>query len=301
LVGIVLDAIEVVRPSATARDIQIDFPRPAEPALLVGDAERLQQVMWNLLSNAVKFSERGGRVEVRLEQRGSQVVASVVDQGKGIDLAFLPYVFERFKQADSSTTRRFGGLGLGLAIVRHIVELHGGRVAATSTGPGRGAAFEICLPVQAVMPLVEEAATLATSARPVREPPAASLDGLRVLVVDDEADARDLLELVLTQAGAKVRTAPSAAAGLLALLSFQPDVIVSDIGMADEDGYAFMRRIRAMKEPVSTTPAVALTAYTRSEDKLKAAAMGFSVHLGKPVNPDDLTALVGKLAKNHAH
>ncbi|HXK18162.1 MAG TPA: PAS domain S-box protein, partial [Polyangiaceae bacterium] len=204
LVGIVLDAIEVVRPSAAARDISLDFQRPAEPALLVGDAERLQQVMWNLLSNAVKFSERGGRVQVRLEQRGSQVVARVVDQGKGIDLAFLPYVFERFKQADSSTTRRFGGLGLGLAIVRHIVELHGGRVAATSAGPGRGAAFEISLPVQAVMPLVEEAATRATSARPASEPPAASLEGLRVLVVDDEADARDLLELVLTQAGAKV-------------------------------------------------------------------------------------------------
>jgi PAS domain S-box-containing protein len=300
LVGIVGDAIEVVRPSALAREIRIGFERPAEPAFLVGDTERLQQVMWNLLSNAVKFTDPGGHVEVKLDQRGSQLSVMVVDDGKGIDLAFLPYVFERFKQADSSTTRRFGGLGLGLAIVRHIVELHGGRVAATSAGPGQGSAFEVVFPVHAVALAAEEPPASTRSDRPRSQPPSSSLEGLRVLVVDDEADARDLLELVLSQAGAKVRTANSAAVGLAALLPFQPQVIVSDIGMADEDGYAFMRRIRSMQEPAASTPAIALTAYTRNEDKLKALAMGFSVHLGKPVNPDDLTALVAKLAKRAA-
>ena len=299
LVAIVADAIEVVRPSAAVREISIEFQRPPEPAFLVGDPERLQQVMWNLLSNAVKFSESGGRVEVKLEQRGSQLFASVIDEGQGIEAGFLPYVFERFKQADSSTTRRFGGLGLGLAIVRHIVELHGGRATVNSAGPGRGSAFVVGLPVHAVLPPLEEPQTSAASEHPPSRPPCASLEGLRVLVVDDEADARDLLELVLTQAGAKVLPAPSAAAAVEALLRFQPNVIVSDIGMADEDGYAFMRRVRAMAEPLGATPAVALTAYTRKEDKLKAAAMGFSAHLGKPVNPDDLTALVAKLAKRN--
>jgi signal transduction histidine kinase len=232
LVAIVADAIEVVRPSAVVREIGIEFERPPEPSFLVGDPERLQQVMWNLLSNAVKFNDRGGHVEVRIEQRGSQLVLTVVDNGKGIDQAFLPYVFERFKQADGSTTRRFGGLGLGLAIVRHIVELHGGRVAVTSPGLGKGAAFEVILPVQALAPATDEPQST-SSERPPSVVPIAHLEGLKVLVVDDEPDARDLVELVLTQAGAKVRTANSASTGLALLVPFQPDVIVSDIGMSD--------------------------------------------------------------------
>jgi CheY-like chemotaxis protein len=254
--------------------------------------------MWNLLSNAVKFNEPGGRVEVTFDQRGSQLSVSVVDDGKGIDPEFLPYVFERFKQADSSTTRRFGGLGLGLAIVRHIVELHGGRALVTSAGLGKGSAFQIVLPIQAAAPPSDEPGDdVAAGGASESYRPKANLEGVRVLVIDDEADARDLLELVLSQAGASVQTAGSASAGFETLAAFQPHVIVSDIGMPEEDGYAFMKRVRATNGPIAKTPSIALTAYTRGEDRLKALAMGFSMHLGKPVNPDELAALVAELAK----
>jgi CheY-like chemotaxis protein len=297
---IVADAIEVVRPSAQAREISLRFQRPREPALLIGDPGRLQQVMWNLLSNAVKFNEPGGLVEVGLEQDGSQLVIKVVDNGKGIDPEFLPYVFDRFKQGDGSTTRRFGGLGLGLAIVRHIVELHGGRVAVESPGLGRGATFRIALPLQGatVSPQALEAAP--ADAESALQPTRTDLQGVRVLVLDDERDARDLLELVLGQAGAQVRTAESASAGLAALADFAPDVIVSDIGMPDEDGYSFMRRVRSMAGRSGSTPSIALTAYARGDDKQRALEMGFSSHLGKPVSPDELTALIAQLARHEA-
>jgi PAS domain S-box-containing protein len=296
LAMVICDALEVVRPSAAAREISLRFDKPAESKILAGDAERLQQVMWNLLSNAVKFSEPGGEILVEVEQRGSQLAVTVTDHGKGIDPEFLPYVFDRFKQADSSTTRRFGGLGLGLAIVRHIVELHGGRASVRSNGLGQGASFEVVLPIHATVPLPAEAKA-ASPREPLLAAQAPSLVGLRVLVVDDEVDARELLELVLTQIGATVRSVGTASSALTVLEDFHPDVIVSDIGMPDEDGYGFMRRVRALPGAVAQTPAIALTAYTRSEDRLKALAMGFSVHLGKPVNPDDLIALISVLAK----
>ncbi len=296
LVAVVVDAIEVVRPSAAAQSISIALERPPEPASIVGDPERLQQVMWNLLSNAVKFNDPGGHVSVRIEQRGQQWAILVTDDGKGIDLEFLPYVFDRFKQADSSTTRRFGGLGLGLAIVRHIVELHGGKATVTSQGPGTGATFQVVLPRLAVAPAPEAAPHEVGVAAAAREETTGGLSGIRVLVVDDEADARDLLELVLQQAGAEVRNASSASAGLALLDTFTPHVIVSDVAMPEEDGYAFMRRVRAMPGPRARIPSIALTAYTRHEDKLRALAMGFTTHLGKPVNPDDLKALVAELA-----
>jgi PAS domain S-box-containing protein len=297
LATILNDAIEVVRPSASARSITISLQRPPQAATVVGDPERLQQVMWNLLSNAVKFNDPGGHVTVRLEERATQWVVAVSDDGKGIELDFLPYVFDRFKQADSSTTRRFGGLGLGLAIVRHIVELHGGAVSVSSQGPGHGATFEIVLPTQAALPAVEQNEKAERgSTQSELGGPGLDLAGLRVLVVDDESDALDLLELVLQQSGAEVAKATSASAGFELLGRFRPHVIVSDVAMPEEDGYSFMRRVRAAGGATAGTPAIALTAYTRNEDKLKALAMGFTTHLGKPVNPDELKRLVVELS-----
>jgi signal transduction histidine kinase len=296
LVTAVNEAIEVVRPTANARNISLNFSRPSEPHMLVGDSERLAQVLWNLLSNAVKFSETGGHVEVKIFQEGSQLGLSVIDDGRGIEADFLPYVFERFKQADGSTTRRYGGLGLGLAIVRHIVELHGGRVSVHSDGPGRGSTFTLVFPIRATTGIVSAPSERPSSGRAAPgAAPRVSLDGVRVLVLDDERDARDLLELVLRQAGAVVATADSAAAGFAALDRFRPHVIVSDVGMPDEDGYSFMRRVRENKEHEHVR-AIALTAYTRGEDRERALSMGFSAHLGKPVDPDDLTAAVARIA-----
>ncbi|HEY6081547.1 MAG TPA: PAS domain S-box protein [Polyangiaceae bacterium] len=299
LATVITDAIEVVRPSAAAKNISVEFRHPEETGLLIGDAERLQQVLWNLLSNAVKFNEAGGRIWIVLGRKDSSITLTVSDNGKGIELDFLPYVFERFKQADGSTTRRFGGLGLGLAIVRHIVELHGGRVAVKSAGPGQGSSFELNLPVRATLPTAD-----APPERPSRAPSSSGLPaqrdlgGVRVLVIDDERDARELLELVLTRAGARVETAGSAAAGFAALETFRPDIIVSDVGMPDEDGYTLLQRVRSSQAPYAKTPAIALTAYTRREDRARALAMGFNSHLGKPVNPVDLMVEIVVLTRS---
>jgi CheY-like chemotaxis protein len=220
---------------------------------------------------------------------------SVKDTGKGIDAAFLPFVFDRFKQADSSITRRVGGLGLGLALVRHIVELHGGQVAAASDGPGTGATFTIRLPIRAMLPASETplpAPVSVRNAQTVRE-----LSGIRVLAVDDEPDARDLIGAVLEQAGAVVETAPSAALGFEAFKRFRPDVLVSDIGMPDEDGFTFMRRIRALSSAEGgKVPSLALTAFASEEDRGKAIGAGYTTHLGKPVSPDALATAVANLA-----
>jgi PAS domain S-box-containing protein len=297
LVAIVQDAIEVIRPSAIAKDLAIDFDSAQEKCELIADPERLQQVVWNLLSNAVRFSQRGGRISVGLGCDPLEVVLSVRDTGAGIEPSFLPFVFDRFKQADSSSTRRVGGLGLGLAIVRHLVELHGGRVAAESQGVGHGATFRVAIPIRSVMraesyetsPQLAAPSTVVSGSR-------ARLTGTRVLVVDDEPDARELLEAVLVSAGAAVETAASAAQGLAALPRFQPHVLVSDVGMPEEDGYAFIQRVKGLPGTVGTIPSIALTAYTRAQDKSKALAMGFTTHIGKPVNPDDLIAAVANLA-----
>jgi PAS domain S-box-containing protein len=298
LAKIVRDAMEVVRPSADAKMIATVLQAPPEPCMLVADPERLQQVVWNLLSNAVKFTDAEGTVTATVSCDGPRVTLEVTDTGRGIAPKFLPLVFERFKQADGTTTRRVGGLGLGLAIVRHIVELHGGHVRAASDGPGRGATFTVTLPVRAVRAERQDAAGSVRPATQALGPQPSSLRGVRVLVVDDEPDARDLVFTVLELAGATVETAASAAEALAMLRRAPPDVLVSDLGMPDEDGFELMRQVRAL-DPVrgGTVPAIALSAYTRGEDKTRAAVAGFDFHVSKPVSADDLVAAIARLVK----
>jgi PAS domain S-box-containing protein len=297
LVAIISDAIDVVRPSAEAKRIEILFKPEADLCLLVADPERLQQVIWNLLSNAIKFTDSGGRIEVLLRLVGSQVTCEVKDSGQGIDPMFLPFVFDRFRQADSSMSRRFGGLGLGLALVRHIVELHGGRVEAFSAGRGQGALFRIELPIRAVSPSSRPASSEQRPQEPTVPQQEVALSGVRILVVDDEADARELVATVLMEAGAEVETAGSAAEGFELLKRFHADVLVSDVGMPDEDGFSFIRRIRALPPADgSRIPALALTAFARESDRAQALKAGFTAHVGKPVEPEVLAAAVSNLA-----
>jgi signal transduction histidine kinase len=292
LVAIAREAIEVVRPSAIAKRLALELEAEMPVCFLVADPARLLQVVWNLLSNAVKFTD-AGVVKVVIRQEVSSVSLIVTDTGKGIPPEFMPFVFERFRQADSSITRRMGGLGLGLSLVRHIVELHGGRVAVASDGRGRGAVFTVTLPVEAVFSPV--AASVSGGAEPVEASARAILAGVRVLVVDDEQDARELVHAVLVEAGAVVETARSASEGIEILDRFRADVLVSDIGMPDEDGYAFLRRVRTLPRG-GAMPAIALTAFTREEDRMRALATGYTTYLGKPVDPGALTKAVANLA-----
>jgi PAS domain S-box-containing protein len=293
LVSITREAIDVVRPSAVAKKISIEFTASGESCLLVADPERLRQAVWNLLSNAVKFTEPKGAIHVGLEQVNSTAVLSVADTGGGIDPEFLPFVFDRFRQADSSTTRRVGGLGLGLALVRHIVELHGGTVSVTSEGLGKGSTFAIRLPIRAVAPAGTD-----TPAPPSVVPSQGRLlSGIRVLVVDDEPDARELLTEVLRQHGGIVESAASAEAGFQAFQRFRPDVLVSDIGMPNEDGLSFMRRVRSqLPTEGGAVPSLALSAFAREEDLRRALAAGYTLHMGKPVDPGALATAVAGLA-----
>ena len=294
LVQVVKDAIEVVRPTADAKLVSLGFSTPFSEALLTGDAERLQQVAWNLLSNALKFTDSGGAVNVTVSQRDSWFILTVTDDGLGIAPDFLPFVFDRFKQADSSSTRRIGGLGLGLAIVRHIVDLHGGRVSVSSAGLGQGASFSVELPRRAV-PAVASSPPVSPLAPIADQSGTRVLNGVRVLVVEDEPDARELVSAILVGAGAEVAASGSAAEAFQILNEFRPDIIVSDIAMPDEDGYSFMRRIRAVSGAAAKTPAIALTAYARAEDKAAALAAGFTTHVGKPFQPGELIAAVSAL------
>jgi PAS domain S-box-containing protein len=297
LVGIINQGIEVTRHSAFARQISVDFPHAAESCPLVGDPERLQQVVWNLLSNAIKFTSPGGSVRIDLECTSGHAKLTVTDTGMGIDPEFLPFLFERFRQGDSSTTRRFGGLGLGLALVRHIAELHGGTVAAHSKGTGQGSAISVTFPYRAAPRELQAEAPPSSRFAPGEEGPPRALAGLRVLLVEDDADARELMTAVLVEAGARVKSVASAAAALEAFPSYRPQLLVSDIGLPNEDGYSLIRRVRAL-EPAQggLIPALAVTAYTRPGDRKKALACGFTTHVGKPVNPADLVTALANLA-----
>jgi PAS domain S-box-containing protein len=299
--GPVEGALDALRPLSDSRQIQV--VRQVEPGLVVpGDAGRLQQIAWNLLSNAIKYSVRGGRITVSTHRLESSAELRVSDNGEGIDPAFLPHVFDRFRQADSSTTRQHGGIGLGLSIVRHLVELHGGSVEARSEGRGRGSTFVVRLPLAAPSSLREDAAgeqvpaSAPDTAGTTRLP---ELRGARVLVVDDEHDARVIISTMLARAGAEVTTAASAAEALSVVDAAPPDAIVSDIGMPAEDGYSFMRRLRARDTARGgAIPAVALTAYARPEDRLRCLAAGFHSHVPKPVSPAELVvAVAGLLAR----
>jgi signal transduction histidine kinase/CheY-like chemotaxis protein len=296
--AIVKDAIEVVRQSAVARNISIHLERFDEPVRLAGDATRLQQVVWNLLSNAVKFTEPGGAVFVGLEQEGPSVRLSIRDTGRGIEPAFLPYVFERFRQADSSTARRTGGLGLGLAIARQLVELHGGTVAAHSAGKGEGSTFTVQLPVRAVVSSPRVPVERAGAPQPTVDTPTTSLEGVRVLVVDDEVDARDLISTILEDRGALVASCASASEARDRLAKFGPHVVVTDIGMPIEDGYHLVRTIRSLPEAQGgATPIVALTAYAGQEHRRRGDQSGCSAYVAKPVDAEALAGVVRSLTR----
>ncbi|HVG30526.1 MAG TPA: ATP-binding protein [Pyrinomonadaceae bacterium] len=295
LARVVEDAVEVVRPAADANGIRLVASCEPGAGAVMGDPGRLQQVVWNLLFNAVKFTPVGGRVEIRLAREGARASVSVSDTGQGIAPEFLPRVFDRFRQADGSTTRAHGGLGLGLSIVRHIVEAHGGQVRAESPGEGLGSTFTLTLPVLAVRGDAPEHGR--GDYHPAREP-ASRIEGLRVLVVDDDDDARQMIGAVLTRFGAQVRPCGTAGEALEALLGWKPDVLLSDIGMPHEDGYDLIRRVRALSSMQGgQTPAAALTAYAREEDRVRSLAAGFQLHVAKPVGSEELIAAVASLAR----
>jgi len=295
---IVESAIDTVRHAAEAKGVAICTFFDSRQHNVSGDPSRLQQVFWNLLSNAVKFTPRDGEIQVTLKEVGSYVEISVSDTGSGIDPAFLAHVFSRFRQADGSTTRRHGGLGLGLAIVKQLVELHGGTVQARSDGVGKGSKFLVTLPLATIHRTAgsDEDDEPTHRATVLASSPVVSLSGTKILILEDEADARDLLARVLEEYGATVIKQPSARHAVELLLSERPDIIISDIGMPEEDGYSFIRRVRGLDDDVArTTPAIALTAYARSEDRVKAFLAGFQMHLAKPLETAELVTVVSNL------
>jgi PAS domain S-box-containing protein len=291
-------AMETLRPAAEAKDVRIQKVMDTGIVSVAGDPARLQQVVWNLLSNAIKFTPRGGRVQVRLERTGSHIEIAVSDTGAGIKQEFLPHVFERFRQADQKMTRQHPGLGLGLAIVRHLVELHGGTVEAESPGEGKGATFTVKLPLISVYQRENSAERVHPAARetlPMYDCPE-RLDGLKVLVVDDEEDTLELLSFGLSQCGAAVKTVNSAQEALRSIENESPDLLVSDIGMPGEDGYELIGKVRALPaRRGGKVPAIALTAYARTEDRLRALRAGYQMHVPKPVEMAELVTVIASL------
>ena len=301
LTSVIEAAIEVVRPSAAAKSIRLQVLLDPAAGPVAGDPDRLQQIFWNLLSNSIRFTPNGGRIQIRSQRINSHIEVVVTDTGKGIDASVLPFVFERFRQGESSSTNReHGGLGLGLSIVRHLVELHGGLVRARSAGIGKGAEFSVELPVSIAAERTDfgdetrthpSAGGTAGSAMPY-------LSGLRVLVVDDEEDAREMLSTILGQAGAEVAMASSVAQAIDLIDRWKPEVLISDIGMPGEDGYELIRKVRARSaDKGGQIPAVALTAFARTQDRLRVLSSGFQMHVPKPVEPIELVTVVASIAK----
>ncbi len=295
LADVVKGALDAVAPAAEAKNIALESRLGADAHVASGDAERLQQVVWNLLSNAVKFTDRGGRIDVRLEAKDGVADLVVSDTGIGIPRAFLPYVFQRFRQADSSMTRERGGLGLGLAIARQLVELHGGTIEAKSEGQGKGATFHVRLP----MVRSEAAGDPRPPAQGAVElSPLPDLRGIRVLAVDDDRDALQMVRDILEAAGGEVSVADSASSALKVLQAVRPDVLVADLGMPRMDGFELIARVRESPDrSVRDVRALALTAFARSEDRAKALRCGFQMHLAKPIDPAELTSVVYRLAR----
>ena len=294
VVPVVQNAINVVRPTADAKGIKIETQIDNTPAMISGDANRLQQVIWNLLSNAVKFTNSGGLVQVKVSQANSAVEISVSDTGQGIRLEFLPYVFDRFSQADSTTTRHHGGLGLGLAIARHLVEIHGGTIRASSRGQGEGATFTITLPrLDAVVKAAELAAVGEIGLTSVPQ-----LSGLNVLLVDDDCDTLNVMATALAGRQANVTAVSSAGEAIQAIKQKRPDVLVSDIAMPDVDGYGLIAKIRSLENgALENIPAVAITAYAKEEDRKRALSSGFQIYLPKPVELTELVKVVARAAR----
>jgi PAS domain S-box-containing protein len=289
--SVIEESVQTIRPAAEAKGVSLWADLPSEIGQITGDPARLQQIVWNLLSNAIKFTPQGGRVEARLERVDPHIRITVSDTGKGISPDFLPYIFDRFHQSDTSSVRRHGGLGLGLALAKYLVELHGGTIEADSAGEGQGAIFKVTLPVRAVTtPIGEVDGALAAKS-------SGELAGVRALVVDDEDDARELLKSALENYGADVIAVNSAAEAYALITETpppeRPDVMVTDIGMPEEDGYSLIRRLREWEEAHGAyTPAVALTAYGRVEDRVSALKAGFQIHVAKPVDPDELAIVI---------
>ena len=291
-------AADSVRLGLEAKELQLHIAVNGAPGPVLGDATRLQQVMWNLLSNAVKFTPKGGHIDVTAERRGTFVDIVVSDTGRGITADFLPYVFDPFRQGDGTITRAQGGLGLGLAISRHLVELHGGTIQAHSPGEGQGATFTVALPCAAAQQTRAQSGQPSEPISAGKLPRAPQLEGVKVLAVDDDADARQLIQVVLEECGAVVRVASSVAEAVRAIEEQVPDVLLSDIGMPGQDGYTLIRHVRALPPGAGgTVPAAALTAYTRAEDRIQALDAGFAMHVPKPVAPDELIDVVMNLTQ----
>jgi len=300
LAPIIEATIETVRPAAVAKEIEFKLNLDRRTGEILGDPDRLQQLVWNLLSNAIKFTSNGGGVEVQLRPNGTQAEITIRDTGVGIDPEFLPHVFERFRQADGSSARKYGGLGLGLAIVRHLTELHGGTVHAESSGIGHGSIFRVLLP--AVRD--EQRAAVTAKEHPTHvtldtrlDDVCASVRGLRILVVDDEEDVRTFALMTFRQCGVDAAEAASVSEALRIIEDWRPDVLIADIGMPDEDGYTLIQKVRELAaDRGGRTPALALTAYARTEDRVRILSAGYQIHVAKPVEPVELIAAVASLA-----
>jgi signal transduction histidine kinase/ActR/RegA family two-component response regulator len=300
LVPVIKAAVDSANPAFEAKGVQLALALDAVPLQIVGDENRLQQVFWNLLSNAVKFTPKGGRVQITVKRIGSHARVIVSDTGDGIAPEFLPHVFEPFRQADGTITKQHGGLGLGLAIVRRLVEMHGGAISVMSGGRGQGATFTVSIPIVSVRQTAPAGAidstTLAPSEETAIDTESPNLTGIRVLAVDDEDDTRAMVQGVLEQFGARVLTAGSAEEALAAFPGWKPDVLVFDIGMPREDGYVLIRKIRQLETTEGrNTPAIALTAYARVEDRMRSLAAGYQMFIPKPVEADELVIAIANL------